>query len=253
LTRKIAKTTNEISSIMAEKSLNNRLSYYDTLSDLVPGIVFLWALPVIGPFERAVISLMLTGNTIADSIILLALSYVTGHILQFLSKYSIEPIIKWRYWGGCFFSQIYLLKAFKQCSEPERQRYIAAAEQKLSFNKEDLASLEDEDLASKPAELEKALSLSQAVYRAIDAKTQDAGSAQKAHLQNTLYSFFRNLAVASLIIALTDFTGLIFAFAPHKGKAVFFGLLCLGLTFVFIRRAKERGELYVKGLFWSYI
>jgi hypothetical protein len=55
-----------------------------------------------------------------------------------------------------------------------------------------------------------------------------------------------------MIIALTDFAGLFFGFAPHRGKAVFFWLLCLVLTFVFIRRAKERGEFYIRGLFWSY-
>jgi hypothetical protein len=235
-----------------QKSLDNKLSYYDTLSDLVPGIAFFWALPVIGPFERAVIPLMLTGNTIADSIILLALSYVAGHVLQFLSKYSIEPIIQRWYWKGCFFSQIYLIKAFKKCFDPERQKFIDGAEQKLNFKKEDLALLSDEDVTSKPDELKKALWVSQAVYRAVDAKTLDSGSAQKAHLQNTFYSFFRNLAVTSLIITLTDFAGLVFGFAPHRGKAAFFGLLCLGLTFVFIRRAKERGEFYIRGLFWSY-
>jgi len=236
---------------MAEKSLN-KLSYYDTLSNLVPGIVFLWALPVVGPFPKAVTSLILTGNTVVDSIILLALSYVVGHVLQFLSKYSIEPAIKRIFWEGNFFSEIYLIKAFDKCSKVEHQRHTAFAHEKLNFTQEDISLLDDSEVKSDEDKLKKALKLSNAIYRTIDAKTMDAGIAQKAHLQNTFYSFFRNLALLTLILALSDFAALIFGFSQQAPKMAFFGLLCLGLMIVFIVRAKERGEAYIKGLFWSY-
>jgi hypothetical protein len=128
---------------MSTSKYLDEFTYHDILSNLLPGLVFLWALSTLGPLSKDTITLLVTGNTIADSILLVALSYVVGHILQFLYKYSVEPLIKEAFWRGQFFSDIFLVRAFKQCSDIELSRFISFAETKLDFSKEDLSILLD--------------------------------------------------------------------------------------------------------------
>lgn len=53
----------------------NKLTYYDILSDLLPGITFLWALPAVGPVRSGItIGSPLTGNILIDLIVFIALS-----------------------------------------------------------------------------------------------------------------------------------------------------------------------------------
>ena len=121
----------------------DKFSYYDTLSNLIPGLVFLWALSVLGPFSTNGLSLILTGNVIVDPVLLLAIAYLTGHLLQFLSKYSIEILVKQLFWGGYFFSELFLITAYKKCNEIEFNRYFAYAENDLKIPKEKLEILRD--------------------------------------------------------------------------------------------------------------
>ncbi|MGB7292124.1 MAG: hypothetical protein WBD99_08130 [Thermodesulfobacteriota bacterium] len=231
----------------------DKLSYYDVLSNLLPGLVFVWALGVLGPFTKGTIQLLLTGNTIVDSIIFVALGYVAGHILQFISRYSIEQILKRIFWKGNFFSDIFLVSAFKQCPQVELRRYIAIAENKLGFSRDDLGVLCDPDVTSNQSKKEKAISLSRAIYRAIDAKTSGLSRAHKAHIQNTFYSLFRNLSVVFLILGLSDLLAIILHFVPLSKKMTFLIVVNFAISVIFFIRAKQRGELYVRSLFWSYI
>lgn len=231
----------------------DKLTYYDTLSNLVPGIVFLWSLPTLGPFSSDAILVLLSGNTIVDSILVVAVSYMVGHLLQFLSKYSIEPLVKRIFWKGQFFSDVFLVSAYKQCPEAQLSRYVSLAESKLGFSQRDLAVLLDPELLSKETEKNKAIELSRAIYRAVDAKTQDESLAEKAHVQNTFYSFFRNLSALFLIVGLLDLAAVIFKPGVLTDTVPLVLLLNFALAGIFLIRAKQRGELYVRGLFWSYL
>lgn len=94
-------------------------SYYDTLSNLIPGCIFLWGLSFFGPLENGSGLLsFLTGNDIVDAVLFLMIAYVVGHVLQFFAKIIVEPLIKQIFWEGYFFSEIVLLKPMKKI-EPE--------------------------------------------------------------------------------------------------------------------------------------
>jgi hypothetical protein len=236
-----------------DKALD-KFSYYDTLSNLLPGVVFLWALTALGPLPKgAAVGGMMTGNVIIDPILLIVLSYVVGHVLQFLSKYSIEPILKKIFWKGQFFSDMFLVSAYRLCTKEELQRYIDFAEIKLGFKKEDLSVLMDPEVVTDESKEKKAMQLSGAIYHSIDAKTQDTTAGQKAHIQNTFYSFFRNLSLSFLALAIMDLVAMPLKYLEPKWSTVLLILLNLALSAVFLIRAKERGERYIKGLFWSYI
>ena len=232
----------------------DKLTYYDIISNLLPGLVFVWALPILGPLDKNALPLLLTGNTIIDPILLVAICYVIGQVLQFFSRYSIEPLLKKVYWSGNFFSDIFLIPYFKQCSQIELSRFIYYAETKLGFSKEDLAILFDEDISSDNKKLQKAIELSKAIYRAIDAKTSDTSTAQKAHMQNVFYALFRNLTGSFLILTILDLVAIIelkMGFIATTSVNMYMFIVNLLLIIIFFIRTKQRGELYIRGLFWS--
>jgi hypothetical protein len=233
----------------------NKFTYFDVISDLLPGLVLVWALPILGPLDKNTIPILLTGNMIIDPILLLAICYVIGQFLQFFSKYSIEPLLKKVYWEGNFFSDIFLIPSFKRCSQVERSRFISCAENKLGFSKNDLSILLDESTPPDSKRLLKAIELSRAIYRAIDAKTSDSSIAQKAHLQNTFYSFFRNLSGLFLILIILDLVEIIRLNAGLiiiSNITIYTLMINVLLMIVFLVQSKEKGQLYVHGLFWSF-
>lgn len=232
----------------------NKFTYYDIISNLLPGLVFVWALPILGPIDKNALPLLLTGNTIVDPILLVAICYVIGQILQFFSRYSIEPLLKMLYWKGNFFSDIFLIPCFKQCSQIELSRFISYAETKLGFSQDDIAILFDEDISSDNKKMQKAIELSKAIYRAIDAKTIDSLIAQKAHMQNAFYALFRNLTGLFLILAILDLVAIIelrMGFIATTNINIYILIVNLLFSIIFLIRTKQRGELYVHGLFWS--
>jgi hypothetical protein len=231
----------------------DNFSYYDTLSDLIPGIIFLWALSVLGPFSTNGLSLILTGNAIVDPILLLAIAYLTGHLLQFLSKYSIEPIIKRLFWNGYFFSEIFLIAVYKKCNETELNRYLTFAENELKIEREEISLLRDPSILSHEEKRKIASGISNTIYRIIDARSSDTSKGQKAQLQNIFYSFFRNFTMVFMIFGLLDLLSLLLHPMDITLKMVGITLLNFILTSIFLYQAKQRGESYIKGLFWSNV
>jgi hypothetical protein len=229
----------------------DKFSYYDTLSNLIPGIVFLWALSILGPFSTNGLTLILTGNPIVDPILLLAIAYLIGHLLQFLSKYSIEILIKTFFWDGYFFSEIFLITAYKKCSEIEFHRYLLFAENELDIPKEKLEVLRDPSVIKDKKKMKNATTISHTIYRLLDAKSSDTAKGQKAQLQNIFHSFFRNLAMLFLILGVLDIVALLFHTTDASPKMMITLLLNFALTGIFLYQAKQRGEYYLKGLFWS--
>src|SRR5438552_4427777 len=182
----------------------DKFSYYDTLGTLVPGLFLIWALPILCPVSPGNVKSTLTGSGIADAVIILAVSYVAGHVLQFLSRYSIEPVIKRVFWKGEMFSKIFLVKAFNRCPEVERTRFLDQAKTKLAYTDAALQPLDDSEAGKRGVARTKALEVSDAIYRVLDAKTLDTSLALKAHTQNTMYSLFRNLSAACLLLAILN-------------------------------------------------
>lgn len=229
----------------------DKFSYYDTLSNLIPGIIFLWALSVLGPFSTNGLSLILTGNTIVDPILLLAVAYLVGHLLQFLSKYSIEIIIKRLFWNGYFFSEIFLVAGYRKCNETELNRYLAYSENELKIEKESINLLRDPATISDEAKRKVATGISQTIYRTIDARSSDTSKGQKAQLQNIFHSFFRNFAMVFLILGVLDLLSLVIHPAEMTLKLLGTATLNILLMGIFLYQAKQRGEYYIRGLFWS--
>lgn len=100
--------------------------------------------------------------------------------------------------------------------------------------------------------MEAATTLSQTIYRIVDAKSSDSTKGEKAQLQNIFHSFFRNLAMLFLILGVMDVISMIIHVTDLNLKIMAIAALNFLLTGIFLYQAKQRGEYYIKGLFWSF-
>lgn len=232
----------------------SKLTYPDVFSNLLPGIIFLWALPTIGPIRRGItIDSTLTDNTIIDFIVFIVLSYVLGHVLQFLAKYATEPMLKKLFWKGRFLSEIFLIGAYRLCGKEELLRYVNLAESKLGFQKEDLSVLLDPEVITDESKEKKAMQVCSAIYHSLDAKKRDSSLSQWVQLESTFYSLFLNLSLSFLVLAVADLVAILLKHMEFTGSALLLILFSLALAAVFFFLAKERGERYVKALFGSSV
>ena len=229
----------------------DKFTYYDTIADLIPGIVSIWALSFLGPFNSVNYSILLTNNQIIDAVLFISICFIIGHIIKFLAKYTIEPLIKILFWRGKFFSEIYLLKDLKFCSEIELTKILLFVENNLNFTKKDLKILLDKNAFYDKGKKEKATQLSQTIFRILDARSRNTSKAIKAHTQNVFYGLFRNLSMLSLALVVLNIMAICFKFTQQTTSLKTNTLISGIIAVIFFIRAKQRGELYVRGVFWS--
>ena len=130
-------------------------------------------------------------------------------------------------------------------------RYLTFAENELKIEKESINTLRDPATISNEAKRKVATDISQTIYRIIDARSSDTSKGQKAQLQNIFHSFFRNCAMVFLIFGILDVFAIILPETDENLKMVALAALNFVLTGIFLYQAKQRGEYYLKGLFWS--
>jgi hypothetical protein len=229
-------------------------SYYDTLSNLIPGCIFLWGLSFFGPLANGTgLLIFLTGNEIVDTVLFLIVAYFVGHVLQFFSKLIIEPLIKKTFWEGHFFSEIFLLGPMKKIEPELLVNVINYAEKNLNLPRDKLTLLNDNEILTNEIKKKEAMRLSNLIYRIIDAKLSDTTKGQKAQLQNTFYSFFRNFSMCFLALLLCDIGFVVMRIMIINFRNIFSLLVIVLMSIIFLYQAKQRAELYVKGLFWANV
>jgi hypothetical protein len=227
-------------------------SYYDTLSNLIPGCILLWGLSYFGPAGNGNgLLVFLTGNDIVDGVLLLILAYFVGHILQFLSKLIIEPTIKSIFWEGHFYSEIILLGPKNKIDPELFDRVITYAENELHLPRDKLELLNDEGILTNEVKAKEARKISNLIYRKIDAKTSDTVGT-KAQLQNTFYSLFRNFSMCFICILSFNLGAILSGLISLDTHSIVNLILLSFFSVIFLFQARQRAELYVKGLFWSF-
>ncbi len=234
---------------MSENIGKARLAYHGIVSNLLPGVLFLWALPVLGPKYNG-IAMGITGNVLIDFAVFVVVSYVLGHVLEFLAKYSVQPLLKKVFWKGRFFSEIFLIGAYRLCAKEDLLRYANFAETRLGFQKEDLSILLDPEVITDESKEKRAMQVSSAIYHSIDERIQGTVSGQKIYLQAALYSSFRNLSLSFLVLAVVDLIAIPLKYMDLRGTTFVLIIFNVAIAAVFFLLAKERGERYVRGLFW---
>ncbi len=195
--------------------------------------------------------MLLTESQIIDAVLFISISFIIGHIIKFFSKFTIEPLLKKVFWRCKFFSEIYLIKTLDLCPEVELTHILSFVEKKLKFSKEDLSVLLDKNAFSDEIKRKKAIQLSQIIYRKLDAESKDISTATKAHTQNVFYGLFRNLSTLFLMLGVLNLIVVCLKFVQPTISLKINTIISGFVALIFFIRAKQRGESYVKGIFWS--
>jgi hypothetical protein len=228
--------------------METQLSYYDLLANVIPGVFVLWAVGNVLP--AGTIRETISGdNLVADSIVFLVLAFILGQVIQWLAKFTIEAVVKRVFWHRMFPSDLFLVKGAGWCRESERADYLRLAKDKVGIDRHEISRLQSLGLSEmSPEEIEGAKSTCQTIFRRFESLAADEGIGSKAILQNTFYSLFRGLSLSSALCAFIFLVG----YAVRAGlSGLILGIMCLGAAAIFVHRAKERGELYVTGVFNS--
>ena len=225
--------------------MGDKFSYYDFLVNFVPGAFLFWAI-VIALSPVAGTHPLPTSNLIVDSAMFAVLAYTLGHLVQFAAQHTVEPVLKRLFWSGAFFSEWLLVKGRGGCSESARRTYVDIARHVFGLSEGYLSALDLSDATDR--DLERAREVSQAVYQRFDSYAADHGLAAKATIQNAFYAFFRGTAFVSAAAGLL----LVVVGAGSHGVGIaVLGAASFLSSVPFAVRARERGELYVRGVFDS--
>lgn len=223
-------------------------SYFDYLVNFVPGGIFLMGLSFALGIE---IMELLTSNQILGAILFLIVAYFTGHILQFFAEKIIQKLIKVIFWKNRFFSEIVLLKPLKKINNELFENVLVYAQRELKIPDNKLSLLKDENILQNDQKKKEAMEISQLIYRKIDAISSDTEKGKKAQIQNIFYSFFRNFSMCFLALCFFDVGFAVMGLIPFSQGNILFISFSAAVCVIFIFQARDRGELYVKGLFWS--
>jgi len=225
-----------------------QLSYYDLLANVIPGVFVLWAVGNVLP-PGILKEALLGENLVSDSIVFLVLAFILGQVIQWLAKFTIEPVVKRIFWHRAFPSDLFLIKGAGWCRESERADYLRLAKDKVGIDRREIGRLQSLGLPEMSQEDTKgAKSTCRTIFRRFESLAADEGIGSKAILQNTFYSLFRGLSLSSALCGLIFLVGY-----TLRGElsGLILGIMCLGAAAIFVHRAKERGELYVTGVFNS--
>jgi len=208
----------------------SKLSLYDFIAALIPGILFLW---VISLFLES-INIPLAGG-LSETSVLMALGYVTGLILQGISQGLTEKILL-KAWGG-FPSARWLL--------PDDNKFSNEYKSKIKQIVEDKYSVKADDEQSKEAQLNRNQEIFYLCYNAVDKeKLSDRPQIFNAH-----YGLFRCLLTTFTLLFLIELGVLLFG-EPQK-KSVVCGVLIFTIIggVVSYFRTKKRGEDFAKSIY----
>jgi len=176
----------------------------------------------------------LTGG-LAETFVLVALSYVIGLIFQGISQGLTEKILL-KVWGG-FPSARWLL--------PDDNRFSNAYKSKIKHIVEDKYSIKADDELSKEGQLNRNQEIFYLCYNAVDKEKLS----ERPQVFNAHYGLFRCLLTTFSLLSLVAL-GVLFFGQPQDSYAIY-GLLIFTIigALVSYSRTKKRGEDFAKSIY----
>jgi hypothetical protein len=172
--------------------MKDKFSYFDFICYSIPGALLIWSIVLFAKGFNILTSFV-TFNEIIDTLGFIIIAFILGHFIQYKAKQKLEPKIKRKFWGGVFFSEHYLLKNKKFCSEIDRMKFLKMAKERFGYTEDELKNLDNDS--------EKAKKLSHTIYRKSYALINNEGVAERAAMANSYYNFFKGLSIASFYSA----------------------------------------------------
>ncbi len=211
-----------------------KFNLYDFIAAVIPGLLFLWAANLFFQHFGLTINIPFSGG-IADTSVLIALSYVVGLLLQGVSQGITEKILL-RVWDG-FPSARWLLPDDDHFSKDYKTKVKQIVEKKFEIRIESKLSREEQ--------IKKNQEVFYLCYNAVDKeKLSDRPQIFNAH-----YGLFRCLLTTFSILLLLDIPMLIFV--KNQENAIFYSILIFSFIGAIVSyfRTKKRGEDFVKSIY----
>lgn len=221
----------------------NKFTYFDFIVNIVPGAFLLGVVSLLVGTSNFI---LITSNPAIDTLLFLVTSFTVGAFLHQLSNHTVEPLVKFLFWHGRFYSEVFLVKKYGMCKDPMRNQIIEAAESIFHFDRASLSSLDATPTS------ETALDphvVSHQIYRRFDHYTEDRNLARKGHGANTLYSLYRTMTLTMPILTVLFSISYVWETSVISSYAkVILAALCLLASILFLIKTRREGERYVQGI-----
>lgn len=211
-----------------------RFGLYDFVAAIIPGLLFIWAVSFLSNTLNISINIPLTGD-LAETSVLIALSYVTGLLLQGISQGITEKILLW-HWGG-FPSERWLLESDTFFSKEYKSKIRNIVEIKYGISIQDNLPLEEQ--------LKKNQEIFFICYNAVEKEK----ISERPQTFNAHYGLFRGLLTSFGLLFIACSILLIRADSSNRALMSYLDAFFLTGIFVSYFRAKKRGEDFARSIY----
>ena len=217
-----------------------KFNLYDFIAVVIPGMLFLWAISFFTEQVGLKINLPFSGG-IAETFILIGLSYVMGLLIQGISQGITEKALLW-IWDG-FPSAKWLLPEDTRLSTEYKNKILQIVQQKYGLSiKNELAEKLSPN-QEKKAILQKKQEIFYLCYNAVE-KLSD-----RPHIFNAQYGLFRCLLTSFSVLFIICLLILFFGNLSNKALVLYLAIFFLIGTIVSYFRTKKRGEDFAKSVY----
>lgn len=225
-----------------------RFDLCDFVANLIPGLVFLWCVQLLAGLVGWHLPLDFTGG-LAETSILVGVSYITGLLLQGLSQGIVEKRILLRLWGG-FPSARWLLPDDPHFTAAYKTRLLALIAERFNVATDPEIPPDCPPDRVRDLRLKKNRELFYLCYHHV-------GNLSPRPLTfNAHYGLFRCLLGMFALLAVLSLAGLVCTLVTHLSSAAGFGawaLLFGAAGWISYARCKERSEDFAQSIYDLFV
>jgi hypothetical protein len=225
-----------------------KFNLYDFIANLVPGLTFLWVLERLAKFTGRDSPIPMTGQ-LAETSVLIILSYVTGLMLQALAERITEKQILVYFWGG-FPSARWLLPDDPKFSAAYKKRILDLITERFKVAVEPEFPKDIAPEYKRRICLKKNQELFYLCYSYVD------NLSPRPQIFNAQYGLFRCLLTTfALLCGLALLLGLLNFVSPAPTPKPFLihAAVFACLTWMSYLRCQKRGEDFAKAIYDLFI
>lgn len=214
--------------------MTSKYNLYDLIAVVTPGLLFLWGISVVTKIG----TIPFTGG-LADTSVLIVLSYVTGLVIQGISQIVVEKILI-KFWGGLP-SAKWLLDEDTTLSTDFKDRVKTIVSEKYS--------VDHKGENSKESRLKKNQEIFYLCYSAVENRK----ISDKPQIFNAQYGLFRCLLTVFIFLFLYSTTTLLFVSNIDVKSVAALLLASITGAFVSYFRVKKRADDFVRSVYNLFI
>lgn len=221
-----------------------RFNFHDFLANMIPGLMFLWCAQRLSELAGWTLPMDFAGG-LAETSILITLSYITGLLFQGLSQGLVEKHILKPLWGG-FPSERWLLPEDKHFSEAYKTRLLDLIREQFGVSTDPDLPPDCSPKQERKLRLKKNYELFRLVFHAI------GEASPRPQIFNAHYGLFRVLLTMFSGLSLASLAGFVWGLCCRPDVRLAFGMwstVFVAATFIAYFRCKKRSEDFAQSVY----